>query len=209
MINEEKLQYGGLLQGLLVVSLDPWRFPPEAEGLDHSRLGGGHLAEGNQQDQGKHEPRPPQVEFSQGHNNHCCPNFRVVLWMQEKKRCWKLISFHGIFIPDPQAALTLWPQGQPAFPSENVALRLAVDSAQLNPVFYWWVTRGQHALQNDALCLSELVIACQPPPCPAPRKIKSPFFEQASWPFRVTLCICLNFDKTDGVTQMQSVSVWK
>lgn len=66
MINEEKLQYGGLLQGLLVVSLDPWRFPPEAEGLDHSRLGGGHLAEGNQQDQGKHEPRPPQVEFSQG-----------------------------------------------------------------------------------------------------------------------------------------------
>lgn len=159
---------------------------------------------------------PLWVEFSLGYNDTADPDFKAALLdtVQEGVLETHFLPWH--FYSRPRAFLTLWLLCQPAFPSENVALGIAVGSKQLNPIFYWWVTRGQGALQNNTLCLFELLIVYQPHTsshCPVPRP--PPWEDNMAilWVSIQTLSqLCapvFTFYKTDSVTQTQSVSICK
>lgn len=66
------------LKGFKKNSLDPRRFHPESEGLDHSQNGGVHLADWGWLDTCVELPQG--VEFPQGHTTIADPDFKAALW---------------------------------------------------------------------------------------------------------------------------------
>ena len=155
----------GLSKGLQKVSLAPWRFNPESEGLDHSRDGGSRLAEGGQPDSMQESPTSC-VECSQGHNNHCWPDFRAVLLDVVKEGVlethfllWHFYSrpmgFSDTLAPMP-TSLSKW----------ECCSQTSCGLHSTEPNVLLMSYKGQGALQDDTLCLLELLIAHQPPSCP-------------------------------------------